>query len=223
MGPAIRLEPGTSWLLLLACGGLAFAQTLGERATPQPVDLFDFWVGDWDLTWANEDGSTGRGRNRIDKILDGAVVEERFEEFAAAGETALKGRSLTVRDKKSGIWRQSWADNQGGFFTLGDAGRWRAPDPDDRGDEDGRQGDRAAHGVPFGVGRCSDLGLGRQRRRRRDLEAPLAHRLQAAQGRPDRAVGQAFGFDETFCLINRALLTASKSSTCPLARSGLRL
>ncbi|MEO6747482.1 MAG: hypothetical protein ABIS28_17765 [Caldimonas sp.] len=103
--------------MLLAGSALACAQTPVSAAS-QPADLFDFWVGDWDLTWTNEDGTTGRGRNRIDKILDGAVVEEKFEELVAAGETALKGRSLTVRDKKSGIWRQSWADNQGGYFTL---------------------------------------------------------------------------------------------------------
>ena len=104
-----------AWLLL--CIGPACAQGT-MSAPPQPPDLFDFWIGDWDLTWTNEDGSTGRGRNRIGKILDDAVVEENFEELVAAGETALKGRSLTVRDKKTGTWRQSWADNQGGFFTL---------------------------------------------------------------------------------------------------------
>ena len=103
--------------VLVLCSGPVFAQTPVSVA-PQPADLFDFWVGDWDLSWTNADGSTGRGRNRIGKILDGAVVEENFEELVAAGETALKGRSLTVRDKKTGIWRQSWADNQGGYFTL---------------------------------------------------------------------------------------------------------
>jgi len=103
--------------MLVGWCALACAQTT-VSAAPQPADLFDFWVGDWDLSWTNEDGTTGRGRNRIDKILDGAVVEEKFEELVAAGEAALKGRSLTVRDKKSGIWRQSWADNQGGYFTL---------------------------------------------------------------------------------------------------------
>ena len=104
-----------AWLLLGTA--TAFAQ-VAVSGSPQPPDLFDFWIGDWDLTWTNADGSVGRGRNRIGKILDGAVVEENFEELVAAGETALKGRSLTVRDKKTGIWRQSWADNQGGFFTL---------------------------------------------------------------------------------------------------------
>ena len=102
-------------LFLLSAPALA---QVAVSATPQPPDLFDFWVGDWDLSWSNADGSTGRGRNRIGKILDGAVIEENFEELVAAGESALKGRSLTVRDKKTGIWRQSWADHQGGYFTL---------------------------------------------------------------------------------------------------------
>jgi hypothetical protein len=116
MERALRWSRALAAILVLV-GAPAFAQ-VAVSAPPQPSDLFDFWVGDWDLTWTNADGSTGRGRNRIGKILDGAVIEENFEELAAAGESALKGRSLTVRDKKTGIWRQSWADNQGGYFTL---------------------------------------------------------------------------------------------------------
>ncbi|MEP7102255.1 MAG: hypothetical protein ABI781_17230, partial [Burkholderiales bacterium] len=45
----------------------------------QPADLFDFWLGDWQLSWLNADGSKGTGRNRITKILDGAVIQEDFE------------------------------------------------------------------------------------------------------------------------------------------------
>jgi len=96
---------------------------VAPAATPaapsaQAADLFDFWVGDWDLHWTNADGSSGRGRNRIDKILDGAVIEERFAEVGDVDGAVLKGRSLTVFNKATGTWRQAWADNQGGFFAL---------------------------------------------------------------------------------------------------------
>lgn len=85
-----------------------------KQATPQPLDLFDFWVGDWDITWAN-----GRGRNTITKILDGKVIEENF--VAAAGQNGqppLKGRSLSVYHTATKTWRQTWVDNQGGFIVL---------------------------------------------------------------------------------------------------------
>jgi hypothetical protein len=81
-----------------------------------PAELFDFWVGDWQVTWKNANGSPGQGRNRVRKILDGKVIEEDF-----AGDPAvtprLLGRSLSVLDA-GGVWRQAWADNQGGFFAL---------------------------------------------------------------------------------------------------------
>jgi hypothetical protein len=83
----------------------------------QPADLFDFWVGDWDVSWAAPDGSTGRGRNRITKVLDGSVIEENFEETPDGKTPPLKGRSLSLRHK-SGVWKQAWTDNQGGYFSF---------------------------------------------------------------------------------------------------------
>jgi len=107
----------------LACGAAAIAQTAAPAsaasapAPTQPADLFDFWLGDWTVSWKNADGTIGTGRNRITKILDGAVIEESFEADAASNPPPLlKGRSLSVQ--QSGVWRQAWADNQGGFFAL---------------------------------------------------------------------------------------------------------
>ena len=36
---------------------------------------FDFWLGEWDLTW----GKDGRGKNVITSIYDGCVIQERFD------------------------------------------------------------------------------------------------------------------------------------------------
>lgn len=101
-------------LLLALLTLTALLQTAGA-ATP-PAALFDFWVGDWTVTWTNANGSAGRGRNRVHKILEGKVIEEDFATEAAAPPRLL-GRSLSVLDK-AGVWRQAWADNQGGFFAL---------------------------------------------------------------------------------------------------------
>ncbi len=84
----------------------------------QPADLFDFWVGDWNVSWKNADGTPGKARNRVVKILGGAVLEETFEQDAADPPPLLLGRSLSVLHKASGTWKQAWADNQGGFFAF---------------------------------------------------------------------------------------------------------
>jgi hypothetical protein len=85
-------------------------------AAAQRADLFDFWVGDWSVGWRNDDGTPGTGRNRITKILDGNVIQEEFEMLSGAPPPLLKGRSLSVLSQ--GVWRQAWADNQGGFFAF---------------------------------------------------------------------------------------------------------
>ena len=77
---------------------------------------FDFWLGRWELTWEG-----GQGTNHIETILDGHVIQERFEALAQDG---LKGMSLSVYDERQACWRQIWVDNQGGYleFTGGRQG-----------------------------------------------------------------------------------------------------
>lgn len=114
---AIVLAGALGALGAFPTGAFAQASAPAAAAPEQPADLFDFWLGDWSLSWKNADGSTGTGRNRIRKILDGNVIEENFESDAASNPPPLlKGRSLSVR--QNGVWRQGWADNQGGFFAL---------------------------------------------------------------------------------------------------------
>jgi len=76
----------------------------------------DFWVGDWDLTWANADGTEGQGTNIITKDAFGdCVVTENFD--GALGNN-LVGISLSTYSVPHGLWRQTWVDNQGGFYAL---------------------------------------------------------------------------------------------------------
>ncbi len=115
-------RPLRHWLLAVAmASGSLQAQVQAQTVTvpaAQSAELFDFWVGDWRVSWQNADGTAGRGRNRIVKILDGAVLEESFEEAEGSAPPLLKGRSLSVLHKASGVWRQAWADNQGGYFSF---------------------------------------------------------------------------------------------------------
>ena len=92
-------------------------QATSAATAAQPADMFDFWLGDWQVSWKNADGSVGKARNHVSRILDGHVIEEQFEQDAADPAPLLKGRSLSVRDP-AGLWHQAWADNQGGFFAL---------------------------------------------------------------------------------------------------------
>jgi len=46
------------------------------------------------------------------------VIEELFEEDPADPPPLLRGHSISVLEKRSGLWRQAWADNQGGFFAF---------------------------------------------------------------------------------------------------------
>lgn len=46
----------------------AKAQNTKPCSAPE-IKQFDFWVGDWNLTWAD----TMHGNNRIEKIMDGCT------------------------------------------------------------------------------------------------------------------------------------------------------
>jgi hypothetical protein len=70
---------------------------------------FDFWIGEWAVTWA--DG--GLGTNNIHTIMDGFVILENFE---ARPTSPFRGMSISVFSL--GKWRQTWADNNGGYLDF---------------------------------------------------------------------------------------------------------
>lgn len=76
----------------------------------------DFWVGDWDLEWDIADGTTGQGTNIITKTpFGGCVITENFD---GAPTQQFKGMSVSTFHKPAGMWRQTWVDDQGGYFAL---------------------------------------------------------------------------------------------------------
>ena len=99
------------YVILLWCAAPLYGQSLNA----QDSTLFDFWIGEWDLTWTNAEGKIDRGTNRITKILDGKVIQENFSD--AAGN--FKGISITVYNPTKKTWHQAWADNQGGYYDFG--------------------------------------------------------------------------------------------------------
>ncbi len=76
---------------------------------------FDFWIGDWNLSW----GEGQHGVNRIRSILDNKVIQENFE---GEGEPPLIGLSVSVYNPIEQKWRQTWVDNQGSYLDF--VGEW---------------------------------------------------------------------------------------------------
>lgn len=92
-------------------------QTAAPCSGPEYRQL-DFWVGDWDAEWDNADGSIGAGRNRISRDEFGdCVIYERFstDQFSPNG---YRGMSVSMFHAPVGQWRQTWVDDQGGYFAL---------------------------------------------------------------------------------------------------------
>lgn len=74
---------------------------------PPEARQFDFWIGEWDLTWKG-----GKGSNTITAILDSAVIQEVFD---APG---FKGRSLSTFHRRKNQWHQTWVDNTRGYLDF---------------------------------------------------------------------------------------------------------
>jgi hypothetical protein len=86
-----------------------------ESPETAPKSLFDFWVGEWSLTWQDAQGQTQKGYNRIVKILDEQVIQENFETISTP---VFKGMSLSVYNPRTEQWHQAWTDNQGGYYNF---------------------------------------------------------------------------------------------------------
>lgn len=98
----------------------ATPESTASTQAPQPCSTaeyreLDFWVGEWIAEWKNPDGTSGTGRNSITKDEYGqCVIFERFR----ADDGSLKGMSVSTYFKPAGEWRQTWMDDQGGYFDL---------------------------------------------------------------------------------------------------------
>ena len=103
------------------------ALTLSQGKTSE-VDStsFDFWVGEWNLSWRDRDSSAARGENTITRIMGGRVLQERFKALSGTM-TGYEGTSLSVYDVTARKWFQTWVDSDGNYldFTGGAMGKDR--------------------------------------------------------------------------------------------------
>ena len=105
--------PGFSIAILFASLSASAQQAPPPCTSPESRE-FDFWLGEWDLTYTNE-GKVQHSRNRITKILDGCVI---LEEFTGAPGIALDGRSFSMYDTLTKKWKQTWVDNNGTYLDF---------------------------------------------------------------------------------------------------------
>ncbi len=80
------------------------------------VPSIRFLEGDWDVF--ERDSSASTAHVRVDRILNGCVLREHYEDNAA-----VVGESLTTYDVGRKVWHQSWVTNRGRLLTI--EGGWR--------------------------------------------------------------------------------------------------
>ena len=98
--------------ILLLVAHNTFAQNNAPQkpcSSPQ-ASQFDFWIGDWELTW----NDTSHGTNKVLKIMDGCTVHENFYDPSMK----YSGSSWSVYNIQRKIWQQTWVDNMGGYIEL---------------------------------------------------------------------------------------------------------
>lgn len=74
----------------------------------QPENQFDFWLGEWNVTW----GEGGKGTNRIEHILGGKIIQENFSA------PDLQGMSVSAYDPERKLWCQTWVDSNGTYLDF---------------------------------------------------------------------------------------------------------
>lgn len=82
-----------------------------SRTGSGPIRDFDFWLGEWDVTWG--DGETGTSSVYSD--FDDRVIVESFD---GRPSSELQGMSLSTFDEAAGVWRQAWVDSRGTFIVV---------------------------------------------------------------------------------------------------------
>lgn len=82
----------------------------GFRGMKQEAQQLDFWLGEWDVTW---DG--GRGTNRIERILNGRIIQENFDGGISM---PFRGMSVSAYNTKIGAWQQTWVDTEGTYWHF---------------------------------------------------------------------------------------------------------
>lgn len=102
------------FLVLIFSATLTSAQSID---TLSPGQYFDFWIGKWDLTYQQKDGTIAKAQNNIYRILSGTTIQENFKVIAGANK-GYTGKSWSVYNPRSKEWKQTWVDSEGAYLTF---------------------------------------------------------------------------------------------------------
>ncbi len=114
-------QMGSVLLAILLSVTVSAGQAATTQHPPPPCTQpeqrqFDFWVGNWDLTWpGNTPGEIAHGTNTIQRVMKGCVV---VENFSGGDSMPLRGMSVSAFDGRTHKWKQTWVDNQGGYLDF---------------------------------------------------------------------------------------------------------
>ena len=107
----VRLILPLVFSLLFMSSAMAQNDTANNSAS-----WFDFWVGEWNLTWTTN-GAEAHGKNVIERTLNDKVIQENFEALDG-GFKGYIGKSWSVYNPSTKTWKQTWVDNQGGYLDF---------------------------------------------------------------------------------------------------------
>lgn len=105
----------TALLLGLIAHGASAQVPAPPPCTSPEAKQFEFWIGDWDASFRNPDGTMGVGSNRVESMWNGCVTQENFT-------TPLPlpyfGRSWSVYSPRMKKWQQTWVDSGGAYLDF---------------------------------------------------------------------------------------------------------
>jgi hypothetical protein len=106
---------------ILAACATASAQQQQPQPAPPPCSTpefhqMDFWLGTWDAHYTADTSGPAGGTNVITREYGNCVIQEQFDGGPQA--QGLIGHSVSIFHVPTHQWRQTWVDNQGGYFAL---------------------------------------------------------------------------------------------------------
>jgi hypothetical protein len=99
---ALRLAP---WCVAAAVVAAQPAPPARSGCTAPEHRQFDFWLGEWEV---EQEGAGRAGTNRIESILEGCALQERW-----TGASGMRGTSLNAYSPRDRKWHQTWVDTSG--------------------------------------------------------------------------------------------------------------
>ncbi|MFC7049208.1 hypothetical protein [Emcibacter nanhaiensis] len=104
-------------VFIVLASQLARAEAPAAYCASDDYRRLDFWVGTWRVHWGAGD-QAGEGTNVITRSYDDCVIEENFDGGVSSSGQHFRGMSISIYDQRGEQWRQTWMDNQGGFFDF---------------------------------------------------------------------------------------------------------